>query len=449
MMGLQRVSALNSPSSKEDALTMKFKPSQAINQRIERISTDHLVVGIDIAKETHVAAAVNFRGIQQGRAVSFNNDRQGIERLLDWVRDSKKKYGYSQVIFGVESTGHYFLNVAFTLRELGETVVLVNPLTTKRNKENRDNRPSKNDTKDALTIADAVSRGYYNDWVVHDALYRKLRCLVTEREMLSTDLTAIGNQIQTVLDEVFPEFTSIFKQWNGVRAMATLKRFPLPADILQQTAEEIVEAWRDEGMKRAGGKSGLQLAVSLMLAARHSVGLTDTAPELGRRLARLLARYEAIQVQMGTVESEMDECLQKLPEAVCRPLLTVGLSPVLTAVILANTGDLSRYDHGQQILALAGLSLAESTSGKRKGQIVISKRGRRQLRKYLYLAMLTLVRNHPSFTRWHDHNVKTLHMKKQKSIFKLIGKLARILVGLARSGGTFNENHRLAATPAA
>ncbi|MGO4547428.1 hypothetical protein AB4Z29_21830 [Paenibacillus sp. 2TAB23] len=36
---------------------MKFKKSDAQNQRIERMITSHLVVGIDIAKETHVAQA--------------------------------------------------------------------------------------------------------------------------------------------------------------------------------------------------------------------------------------------------------------------------------------------------------------------------------------------------------------------------------------------------------
>lgn len=428
---------------------MKFKSSQTINQRIERITTHHLVIGIDIAKETHVAAAVNFRGIQQGRVISFSNDRPGLEKLLCWVRDVQKNCGCSQVIFGVESTGHYFVNLAFGLCELGETVVLVNPLTTKRNKENRDNKPSKNDTKDALTIADAVSRGYYSDWVVHEALYHKLRCSVNERERLSTDLTAIGNQIQTVVDQVFPEFTSIFSDWKGIRAMATLKSIPLPSDILQRTAEEIINVWREAGMKRAGGKSGLQLAVSLRLAARSSIGLTDTALELGRQLARLLVRYETIQMQLAEIDNEIEEQLLQLPENVCRPLRALGLSSTLTAFLLANTGDLSNYNHGQQILALAGLSLAESMSGKRKGQIVLSKRGRRQLRKYLYLVMLTLVRNHPAFKRWHEHNVKVLRMKKQKSIFKLIGKFARILVALAHSGEAFSERHHPVPTVAA
>lgn len=50
---------------------MNFKSSNAINQRIERITTNHLIVGIDIAKERHVARAVNYRGIEQGRPLNF------------------------------------------------------------------------------------------------------------------------------------------------------------------------------------------------------------------------------------------------------------------------------------------------------------------------------------------------------------------------------------------
>ncbi|MBP1971826.1 hypothetical protein J2Z47_000031 [Cohnella thailandensis] len=64
---------------------MKFKQSEAHNQRVERITTFHLVVGIDIAKETHVARAVNFRGMEKGNGLSFKNDREGFERLLRWI----------------------------------------------------------------------------------------------------------------------------------------------------------------------------------------------------------------------------------------------------------------------------------------------------------------------------------------------------------------------------
>ena len=65
---------------------MKFKQSDGQNQRIERITTSHLVVGIDMAKETHVAQATNFRGIVLSkRHLSFSNTIEGFEKLERWI----------------------------------------------------------------------------------------------------------------------------------------------------------------------------------------------------------------------------------------------------------------------------------------------------------------------------------------------------------------------------
>ena len=50
---------------------MKFKSQDKQNQLIENITAHHLVVGIDIAQESHVARAVNFRGIALGNPLSF------------------------------------------------------------------------------------------------------------------------------------------------------------------------------------------------------------------------------------------------------------------------------------------------------------------------------------------------------------------------------------------
>ncbi|MDQ0901018.1 transposase [Paenibacillus sp. V4I7] len=92
---------------------MKFKSQYKQNQLIENITVNHLVVGVDIAQETHVARAVNF--------------------------------------------------------------VLVNPYLVKKNKENRGNTRSRSDKKDALVIADMVKNGYYSPVRFHSAEYEELR----------------------------------------------------------------------------------------------------------------------------------------------------------------------------------------------------------------------------------------------------------------------------------
>ncbi|GIN95006.1 hypothetical protein J6TS1_08760 [Siminovitchia terrae] len=45
--------------------------------------------------------------------------------------------------------------------------------------------------------------------------------------------------------------------------------------------------------------------------------------------------------------------------------------------------------------------------------------------------------NNPEFKAIHSHNVKVKKMKKMKSIMKLIGKLARIFVGIARRNESY------------
>jgi hypothetical protein len=65
---------------------MNFKMQNKQNQLIERITNRHLVVGIDIAQQFHVARAVNYRGIVVGHPLSFENNDEGFTKFLSWQR---------------------------------------------------------------------------------------------------------------------------------------------------------------------------------------------------------------------------------------------------------------------------------------------------------------------------------------------------------------------------
>ena len=106
---------------------MKFKQRYAQNQRIERITTQHLVIGIDIAKEAHVARAVNFRGIEIGRHISFSNSDDGFTKLLHWYQKLQESHGYTSVLIGLEPTGHYWFSLADWLTARHIELVLVEP----------------------------------------------------------------------------------------------------------------------------------------------------------------------------------------------------------------------------------------------------------------------------------------------------------------------------------
>jgi transposase len=411
---------------------MKFKMQDKQNQLIERISDKHLVVGVDIAQQIHVARAVNFRGIVMGDPLTFENNEEGFTILLNWINELKRLHKLEAVIVGMEPTGHYWINLSKWLMNQNIEVVTVNPHLVRRNKENRDNTQSKSDKKDALVIADMVKNGYYSVVKNTSESFEKLRVLMSNRDVVVKRLVSSINQLNRWVDIVFPELREVFKDITAKGAIATLRLFPSPMELSSMKPDEIVEGWKSL-MKRQPGMKKAQLVLQL---ARKSVGTRQALEAYKFHLEQLLEEYDLAILQLERVEQAVKEVLNLIPFA--KKLLTIkGISDISLAGILGEAGDLSGFSHGNSLLRHAGLHLAEASSGKWKGQIVISKRGRSRLRRFLYLATMSLVMNNPEFQAIHANNVKVKKMKKMKSIMKLVGKLARIFVGIARSNESY------------
>ena len=73
----------------------------------------------------------------------------------------------------------------------------------------------------------------------------------------------------------------------------------------------------------------------------------------------------------------------------------VGLSTVIGFV--AEGGEIGRFTDLRQIQKLAGLEITKISSGKRKGQSGISKKGRCKLRKVMYESAKSLINWNPAF----------------------------------------------------
>jgi transposase len=264
--------------------------------------------------------------------------------------------------------------------------------------------------------------------------FEKLRVLMSNRDMTVKRLVSAVNQINRWVDIVFPELRQVFKDVKGKGAMATLRLFPTPLELRSMKAPDIVDGWKTQ-MKRQPGLIKAQVLIEL---AMHSVGTRQALDAYKLHLEQLIEEFDLATAQLERVEQEVTNLLKQIPFA--RNLLAIkGISEIALAGILGESGDLSGFAHGNSLLRHAGLHLSEASSGKWKGQIVLSKRGRSRLRRFLYLATMSLVMNNPDFKELHANNVNVKKMKKMKSIMKLIHKLARVLVGMARKNDSYRS----------
>lgn len=98
-----------------------------------------------------------------------------------------------------------------------------------------------------------VKHGRYRDVYIPADLYSELREAVSERERLQEQLIALSNQLHRWLDIRFPEFLTVFKDWGGKTAQATLKHFPTPARVMAAGAAGVLQIWRKH-LKKAARK---------------------------------------------------------------------------------------------------------------------------------------------------------------------------------------------------
>lgn len=264
------------------------------------------------------------------------------------------------------------------------------------------------------------------------------------RDQLSKDHQQVCGRIDNWLDRYFPEFQTVFKNWSGKTALHTLRHFPLPSEVKAMSAEMLLSHWK-EAVQRG---VGIQKAEALLEAARTSIGVTE-----GLRMARwemqeLMNQYQSLQESLAELDAQIEGLLIGVPGA-ADMMAMKGINLLTVATFFAEVGDISQYKDPRQIQNLAGLTLKLHQSGTFRGQTKISKRGRKRLRKGLYLAVRPLVVFNPAFKALHAYyTTRNDHpLKKQESLIALCCKLIRVFFVMATKQCPFDGERMLQDMP--
>ncbi|MCH7324017.1 IS110 family transposase [Solibacillus sp. MA9] len=406
------------------------------NNKINQVTENTLVVGMDIAKRIHYACFVDERGRVIEKAFAVHQSKEGFENLYEKIRQMMKEANKTEVIIGIEPTGHYWMNLAYFLDQYGIPLVMVNPMHVKRSKELDDNLPTKNDKKDALVIARLLKDGRFSYPRILKEVEAELRIGSTLRLKLTEDLASIKNRIIRLLDRYFPEFTQVFPTF-GKMALTALERTPMPQDIQGKTAEELVFFYRQVGGMRA---PQLPKAKLLIEKASNSIGLTEGQKMAKHEIATLLRQFRLLETEIEAVNDQLTELAKTTMEYDLLASVP-GLGDATIVDLLSEVGSFSLYENPRQLIKLAGLTLRENSSGQHKGQKHISKRGRKRLRHILFKVIVPLIRHNLAFKQLHEYYTTRNQnpLRGKQSMVVLCGKLLKILHGICKKKVYFNE----------
>ena len=384
-----------------------------------------LIATVDIGLTTNTGYCTTLDG-RDTRPFKFDNTKEGFEKFWCLIMANKNRLGCDEVLVGYESTGPYAEPLVHYLANKQVKIVQVNPMHTKKMKEVNDNSPLKTDDKDPRVIADIIRLGHTLTIIVPEGEAAYLRRLNNARERHVGEQTALLNQLQQLVFLIFPEFKRVLKNMKGKTAQYILKRYTTPERIATLSKEVLGEQMR----KRSMGQFGVPEAESLIGLARETVGVKEGRGGIFLDIRHILMQLEAEERFISEIEAEMGAALERIP---CsdRLLSIKGLGTVSVAGLIGEVGDFSKFRTQSEILKLAGLDLYEISSGKRKGQRRISKRGRGLLRKILFYAAIQMIRKNGIMYDYYAR-LTGRGMERMRALIAVARKLLRIIHALVR-----------------
>ena len=374
-------------------------------------------LGIDIAKNTHVASLIDEKGKNIFKGFSFSNSTDGGKSLLEII---KKHVDFSDVTVGMEATGHYWLSIYSFLYDYNfHSIHVINPIQTDGWRKGTEIRKRKNDIIDSVLIADLIRYGDFVETSLSNEDLFSLRNICRMRNYLVQSTGDLKRKIICVLDQVFPEYQSIFSNTFGTTSKQLLLDFSSPADFEELSVDVLTETLENLSRKKVGQST----AKKLINSAKNSFGITFSKESFTFQLKLLIEQIKFIEGQIKDCETKIEELMKKINS----PITTIpGIGTILGAVIISEFGDINRFDKPSQLVAYAGIDATVSQSGEYEGtHNVMSKRGSPYLRKALFQAALVASNSDPVLKAYYQK--KRAEGKHHKTC---IGAVARKLCNI-------------------
>ena len=408
------------------------------DRKLSFIKDHMLIVGCDIGSEKHYFRAIDSRGIELGKkAVAFPNSEEGYKAAREWAAGIAALHNKTQIVLGFEPTGHYWFTLISWMVAHGVSAVQVNPYAVKCTKEVSDNSQLKDDRKDPKVIAELVKNGNYGMPYLPEGVYAEMREYAMLRDQLMEDRIRDINRLHRNLKYLFPEYTEVFQKIDGAFSLELLKKAPMPKDMLELGEDGIRAIWKEAGLK---GRGYTKAAEIVILAAR-TIGLKGRDSSGGMAIRMLAARIQETTKDMGEAEAALMEKCRELPHA--ENILEIkGIGWDIMSGILAQLGDIRRFDSAKEIQKMSGLGLVECSSGKHKGETKISRRGRKRLRYWLFQGAKSVVAHSREFQELHAYYTTRPQnpLKKMQSLIAIACKLLRVIYTMLKTGCQYDPD---------
>ena len=353
-------------------------------------------VGIDVSKGKSVVVVMRPFGEVVAAPFEVVHTEAELENLTDFL---KSLPGETRAV--MEYTGKYYQPVAQAIHNAGLFVSVVNPLLIYKYGNNY-LRKGKTDKLDSVKIANYA----LDHWIdlkryAPEAEIRKM--LKTYHRQYGQYLklkVSLKTNLITLLDEVFPGANTLFTS------------APRKSDGHEKWVDFVVKFWHRECVcgsseaafakryqkwcQKRGYRFSEQKAFQIYETASSHPNTLPKTEDTKHLITYAVNQLNSITETLSSIQNEMLSLASVLPEF---PVVMgmFGVGETLGPQLMAEIGDIERFERKQSLVAFAGVDAPPYQSGSFESQKRhISKRGSPRLRKTLFQVMNTILQHAPA-----------------------------------------------------
>ena len=338
----------------------------------------HVYVGVDIHKRTHTATIINCFFERLGE-ITFRNRPPDFQMLEDEVG----KYLSDGVapVYGLEDCTSLGRGLTIYLKGKGHIVKYVNASLTKNE---RGSQPSlhKTDSFDSLCVARVLlsKLSQLPDAQVDDNLWA-LTELVAKRTSLVRGGVAIKNQLHNYISHHYPSYKEFFFVFDCKTALEFWEKYPSPESLKGVSIVALTEFLQ----KLSHNFCSFDRACKIFALIAEDGYVSHETQAISDFIVSLSVRQ--LKGTRALIKT-LDEKIKALVPGFGYKLTTMkGIDYTTAAALIAEIGDINRFDSPAQLASYAGISPVEYSSGE-SGRNFSNKRGNRNLNQLIfYLAV--------------------------------------------------------------
>jgi len=352
------------------------------------MSYQTLYVGIDVSKYKHDIAIVNEQKQFVGRPFVIKDDLNGYQHLIGKVDELMRRYHTQQFYIGLESTGDYWKNIYYYLKQQPQpfVVTVINPVQTRAHAKSELRRASTDavNARDiALFMAEKQPKASFDRAPILD----NIKDLDRQIYQLKKQQTMTVNKLRIELTKVAPEIEKNVSNIQGKQILALLAEFP--------TAELIANSSFQQLATIRYGKNNWTLSApfveKIKSLSQHSIAY-KTGLGAGYAVQSLVRCIWQFQREIQWLKSQLVKLYQRVTDQESL-LATIPAISRETAILLeAYIGDVHRFPNAKKFVAYFGMNPTVCTSGKSKRSSYLQKKGNAMVRHKLFMAVLGMIR---------------------------------------------------------